>query len=354
MDVLKPELIWVDGRCYRFFESEAWINKNNMDSYVEEDYQADYTDEESSDFNIEIVPHGEAKLKHSFHVAKPFFPFIIGSKNAVRKRIEIETRTSIQVPKPEQDGDIVIIGSDRRGILSARHRIDLIIEVSRKKLSYTHFLSIPLNTDEIIKNFNSFKNDVIQKFGGDITGIDEIIFQKPSKLHLTIGMLTLLDEEERKQAVQTFMDCKQHIIDPFIEKHGLFTIEIKGVQSMNDNPGAVKILYGTVFTENNILQELFNQMVDYFAEKELMPNRTNDIKLHTTFMNIAYRKKDNNVTTDKNIYKKFDATQILNEYKDTLFGKAVLKEIHLSQLKTATETSYYQATAKITLGEEQP
>lgn len=85
--------------------------------------------------------------------------------------------------------------------------------MSRKKLSYTHFLSIPLNTDEIIKNFNSFKSDIIQKFGGDVTGIDEIIFQKPNKLHLTIGMLTLLDEEERKQAVQTFMDCKQHIIE---------------------------------------------------------------------------------------------------------------------------------------------
>lgn len=36
---------------------------------------------------------------------------------------------------------------------------------------------------------------------------------------------------------------------------------------MNDNPGAVKILYGTVFTENDVLQELSNQMVDYFAEK---------------------------------------------------------------------------------------
>lgn len=74
-------------------------------------------------------------------------------------------------------------------------------------------MSIPLNIDEIIKNFNSFKSDVIQKFGGVVTGIDEIIFQKPNKLHLTIGMLTLLDEEERKQAVQTFMDCKQHIIE---------------------------------------------------------------------------------------------------------------------------------------------
>ncbi|KAI4499248.1 hypothetical protein M0802_005508 [Mischocyttarus mexicanus] len=349
MDVLKPELIWVDGRCYRFFESEAWINKNNMDSYVEEDYQADYTDEESSDLNSEIVPHGETKFKTSFHVPKPFFSFIVGTKNAVRKRIEIETKTSIQVPKPEQDGDIVIIGSDHRGILSARRRIDLIVEVSRKKLTSTHFLSIPLNVNGIIENFNSFKSDVMEKYGGIVTGIEEILFQKASKLHLTLGMLTLLDEGERKQAVQTLMDCKIQIIDPFIEKHGLFTIEIKGIDCMNDDPSAVKVLYGMVSTKNDALQELSNQIVDYFAEHELMPKRTNDIKLHATFMNISYRKNENNLTTDKNINQLFDATKIMKEYKDKLFGKTVIKEIHLSQRKTATEKNYYQATAKITL-----
>ncbi|XP_015191334.1 PREDICTED: activating signal cointegrator 1 complex subunit 1-like [Polistes dominula] len=350
MDVLKPELIWVDGRCYRFFESEAWINKSNMDSYVEEDYQADYTDEESFDLKSEIVPHGETKFKISFHVPKPFFPFIVGSKNAVRKRIEIETKTSIQVPKSEQDGDIVIIGSDHRGILTARRRIDLIVEVSRKKLTSTHFLCIPLNVEGIIEHFNSFKSHVIEKYGGITTGIEDIIFQKASKLHLTLGMLTLLDEGERKQAVQTLMDCKQHVIDPFIEQHGLFTIQIKGVDCMNDDPSAVKVLYGIVLTENDVLQELSNRIVDYFAEKELMAKRSKDVKLHATFMNISYRKDNPDATTDQNINQLFDATQIMKEYKDRFFGKTVLKEIHLSQRKTATEKNFYQATAKITLG----
>lgn len=347
MDVLKPELIWVDGRCYRFFESDAWTNTNVMDSYMEDDFQADYTDEEASDFNIEIVPHEESKFKHSFHVAKPFFPFIIGSKNAVRKRIEIETKTNIQVPK--QDGDIVIIGSDRRGILSARHRIDLLIEVSRKKLNKTHFLSIPLHTDEIMANFISFKRNVIQKFGGVARGVDELLFQSPQKLHLTLVMLTLLDEEERNQAVKTLMDCKRHIIDPFIKKHGTITITVKGLEYMNDDPKNVKILYAVVKTENDLLQTLVDNIADYFAKTGLSSETRTSVKLHVTLMNTHYR--DEIIQTYEKTEKTFDATQLLEEFKDTYFGTVDLKDIHLSQRKTATATDYYQATAKIKLDE---
>ncbi|XP_043496178.1 activating signal cointegrator 1 complex subunit 1-like isoform X1 [Polistes fuscatus] len=325
-----------------------------MNTYIEKD-QVDNMDEKFSDSDIKIVPYEKNKLKHSFYIHKTFFPYIVGSKNNVRQKIQIETKTSIEVPKIGQDGNIVIIGSDRKDILSARHRIDIIVEASRKNIRYTHFLSIPLNVQGIIENFNLFKSNVIQKYGGIATGIEEILFQKPYKLHLTLGMLTLLDEGEIKQAVQTLMDCKQHVIEPFIEKHGLFTIEIKGVDCMNDDPSAVKILYGIVFTENDALQELSNRIVDYFAEKEIMPKRINDVKLHATFMNVSYRRKIKNFTTVRNMYKSFDATQIINEYKGTLFGKTVLKEVHLSRLirSTPSQMNYYEAAGKITLSEEQ-
>ncbi|XP_043496181.1 uncharacterized protein LOC122520204 isoform X3 [Polistes fuscatus] len=239
-----------------------------MNTYIEKD-QVDNMDEKFSDSDIKIVPYEKNKLKHSFYIHKTFFPYIVGSKNNVRQKIQIETKTSIEVPKIGQDGNI--------------------------------------------------------------------------------------DEGEIKQAVQTLMDCKQHVIEPFIEKHGLFTIEIKGVDCMNDDPSAVKILYGIVFTENDALQELSNRIVDYFAEKEIMPKRINDVKLHATFMNVSYRRKIKNFTTVRNMYKSFDATQIINEYKGTLFGKTVLKEVHLSRLirSTPSQMNYYEAAGKITLSEEQ-
>lgn len=107
----------------------------------------------------------------------------------------------------------VITASDRKAVISARHRIDLLIETSRKKIHYTHFLSIPLNKKEIIDNYNSFKNNVLGKYDKTTYNIDESLFQTPSKLHLTIGMLKLLDDNEKKQAIEALMNCKEKIIE---------------------------------------------------------------------------------------------------------------------------------------------
>lgn len=87
------------------------------------------------------------------------------------------------------------------------------METSRKKIHYTHFLSIPLNKKEIMDNYNSFKNDVLEKYDKIAYNIDESLFQTPSKLHLTIGMLKLLDDNEKKQAIDALMNCKEKIIE---------------------------------------------------------------------------------------------------------------------------------------------
>lgn len=75
MDILKPELVWVEGRCYRRYESHVWANTRNVSSYVEDDCQPDYEDDDDDDDGvcdkkIEIVPHGAAKFKHTFYVPK--------------------------------------------------------------------------------------------------------------------------------------------------------------------------------------------------------------------------------------------------------------------------------------------
>lgn len=107
---------------------------------------------------------------------------------------------------------IVITARDRKAIVSARHRIDLLVEASRKKIRYTHFVSIPLNTKEIIDKYNSFKNDILEKYDKATYNIDESLFQTSSKLHLTIGMLKLLDDNEKEQAVNALRNCKENII----------------------------------------------------------------------------------------------------------------------------------------------
>lgn len=72
MNVLKPELMWVDGRCYRLSANTEWSNARNLSPYVEDSCHLDYNDyeDEHCDSNIEIIPCGGSKFKHTFHVAK--------------------------------------------------------------------------------------------------------------------------------------------------------------------------------------------------------------------------------------------------------------------------------------------
>jgi len=89
----------------------------------------------------------------------------------------------------------------------------LLIEASKKKIHYTHFLSIPLNKKGIIDKYISFKNDVLEKYNKTTHNIDESLFQTPSKLHLTIGMLKLFDDNEKQHAIHALMNCKENIIE---------------------------------------------------------------------------------------------------------------------------------------------
>ncbi|XP_031829837.1 activating signal cointegrator 1 complex subunit 1 [Nomia melanderi] len=349
MNVLKPDLIWVEDRCYRF------LGKGDSNEYVSpymEDNNLDIEDEEEfNDSDIEITPYQSRKYKHTFHVAKSFFPFIIGSKHSVRKRLEIETRTTIQIPKMGQDGDVVIIGCDRKGIVTARRRIDLLIAVTRKRQHSTHFLSIPLNEGHIIMKFNMFKNSVLTNLGKVSKGIDERIFQTPSKLHLTIGILKLFDDVEREQAIKALDYCKEHIIKPAIKKYGQIPICLQGIEIMNDDPTETRILYAKVIDANNALQEICDKMVNYYANIGLLEQERENVKLHVTLMNSKFKLIDKEDTGENETIKTFDVSDILKAHENTSFGETVLKQIHISQRHTISSNGYYQATAKLNLTE---
>ncbi|KZC07262.1 PREDICTED: activating signal cointegrator 1 complex subunit 1 [Dufourea novaeangliae] len=346
MNVLKPELVWVDGRCYRMLEK---TESDGIVPYTEDDYFDHENQEEFNDADIEITPYGSSRFQHSFHVAKSFFPIIIGSKHTVRKRIETETKTSIRIPKMGQDGDIVITGFSRKGIITARRRIDLLIETSRKRLGYTHFLSIPLHDGHIIMKFNEFKNNVLTESGKGSRGVNEKIFQTPSKLHLTIGLLKLLDNAEREQAIAALEHCKKHIVKPIVKKYGQIPICLQGTEIMNDDPAETRVLYAKLIDKNNALQEVADEIVNYYASIGMLQKERETVKMHVTLMNMKFKQRDEDGSKAHKSTETFDGSGILKAHADTCFGETVLKEIHISQRHTIGTNGYYQTTAKIDL-----
>lgn len=155
--------------------------------------------------------------------------------------LENETRTRIEIPRIGQDGDIIITGRTTQSVLSAKNRIELLISSKRWNEPFTHFVSIPLNTVLIKEHFDEFKKSVLKDFSTN-RGVEESLFQVPSKLHLTICTLVLLNEKELQIAKSVLHDIVQDVLG----KEPL-DIVLKSLEYMNDDPAAVDVLYGKVF-----------------------------------------------------------------------------------------------------------
>jgi activating signal cointegrator complex subunit 1 len=348
MEILNPELMWIGGRCYRVNipnDDRATVRAIN---YGEEDDYDDLACElgENDFFEIETIENG-SKFQLKVHIPQAFHSQIIGSKGATKKRLEQETSSQITVPKINtKDTTVVIKSSSKRNVVAARNRLDLIVIAGRSKLQFTHFLSVPFTTAEIQKNYAQFKSSVLQDL--DVFGIDESLFQKPEKLHLTITTLSLLDNEDRAIAAELLQDCKEFFIHPILQE-GLLKVRLAGLNYMNDDPRSVDVLYATVVSEQ--LQEIANGIDDYFATRGYTHPKNDNVKLHVTLMNSLFRDNDDAVEKDlprekdrKQQRVTFDASAILNKYKDFFFGEFEISEIHLSQRFSKASNGYYEST----------
>jgi len=56
-----------------------------------------------------------------------------------------------------------ITATTAQAISSAKTRLEILVDSARPSLPWTHFVSIPLNTAAFIKQFDSFKDQVMEQ-----------------------------------------------------------------------------------------------------------------------------------------------------------------------------------------------
>lgn len=353
MDVLRPQIIRIGDRCYR---------KNpTLQRDITADEEKEFDDETTQDFGYcdEVcdfktpIEETESGFQLKLEIPSAFFKHIIGRKAETKRRLETETRTQIRIPKPGQDGPIVIVGHDRKGVISAKTRIDLIVDGARQREPFSHFLSIPINSQQIQESFSEFKTDVLRECDGD-RGIDNTIFQKLEKLHLTIGIMALMDDKEIQNVVKMLNDCKNDFIEPILKGKPL-TIQLRGLEYMNDDPSAVDVLYAKIEPGEDLekLQLVVDRIVDKFTSAGVMTQEYDRVKLHTTVMNTLFRRDPTGAPTQKQKGKvereSFDAYNLIKKFGDYNFGQYTVDRIHLSQKHGTSCDGYYSCVASINL-----
>lgn len=107
------------------------------------------------------------------HLCRAFYGTIIGAKASTKRRLEIQTRTTITVPprtsqqtssadgnvdatNPD-DCNIVIQGESRLCVHRARKSIEAMISSCRSRIKATHFYGLPMNTEEFQQRFHEFQ-----------------------------------------------------------------------------------------------------------------------------------------------------------------------------------------------------
>ncbi|XP_055933212.1 activating signal cointegrator 1 complex subunit 1-like isoform X2 [Argiope bruennichi] len=342
MDILKPKLVWIEGRCYRQLPIRKTEIEHEEDEFIQPMKPQIRRDEDFEDTDLSVKHQGD-KFFIVITIPKELIKFIIGSKGATKRQIEESTSSDLSIPdkkeiKDNDEADISITGKSVSSVVRAYHRIENIVEDVRwRVMEYTHFISIPMNDENIIEKYLKFKDDVLRTCRGS-TGISEQIFISPAELHLTIVMLTLLTKREKEEAAAILQKTRNEILQLLDRKP--LQIEIKGVEYMNDEPEEVRILYGKVQEKenNNCLQIIANKLADTFSMSPLgrkeASDDPNNVKLHVTLM----RGKPG----VKGYREPFDASQILEKYANYSFGQTTVSQIHVSIRFTSGKDSYYK------------
>lgn len=56
----------------------------------------------------------------------------------------------------------MIQGHDKKGVISAKTRLEVLVDSARQREPFTHFLSIPVQSEDIVAKFEEFQFSVLE------------------------------------------------------------------------------------------------------------------------------------------------------------------------------------------------
>ncbi|XP_060522288.1 activating signal cointegrator 1 complex subunit 1-like [Cylas formicarius] len=336
------EAIPINVTPLKFGKRPYWMATVATESSSSSDYRdrpslRPYTDNDDEmidcadlDDNYEITVNKAGHFTTSFHVPSSFFSFIIGTRGSTLQSLQRSTNTVIKIPRINEKCDVVITGDTERKVASARNQIAMMVSQKKDRLPPTHFVGIRIESDEITKNFLQFQECVLKD---PDRGVTKSVFQLPVKFHLTLIVMTVLDEEELELTKKCLENFYNEVVTKTFSKDRRLQVTVKGLEIMNDDPSYVNVLYANIEMESlelrNTLQAMCDKMLNDFHRAGLAKKQYDRVKLHLTLMNTSFKQPEEG-------REKFDASGILDKYGHYYFGKAELKEIQLCVRGTTT------------------
>ncbi|CAH1132825.1 unnamed protein product [Ceutorhynchus assimilis] len=345
----KPIKMWIQGKTFpiqKFSEMTKKLNKPKTDHEHDDESQ--------------IIPHEEYIKLLDITEDKGNFttqiqvPKLYKAKLFTLPKFDIEkiskvTNATIIIPGYGKESDITLSSQNTIDLVKAVAHIHSAIGEVRSRTLPFQFTCIPCSTPSIREKFESLKQQILY-MKEEVDGFHESIFISPLKLHITIDVFSLLDDDEKLEAIRVLNEYKSTL-----EKLGPLKLNIASLSCMNDNIEKTDVIYANVRllneTNDNNLQTIIDALSHHFYEKGLLKKYQENVKLHMTIINTKYR-KDKTSPKRKRRRLSIDATKIFEKFKDFEFGDCDFDSLHLSHMTLKGDDGFYKPLAVIKLGDQ--
>ena len=250
---------------------------------------------------------------------RPFQRHIFRNNGLIKSIIENETDTKIGYSQDDRNA-IAVTYKNESSLNALHNKLKSITTHVRIKMRPTHFVSIPVHSEEILDNLKKFRD-----LCADIIYPHRV--QYPSKLHITIGVLKLLSDEEIQQACVAFTEFAAMIPSIIGNKplHGT----LKNLRTMRSGACSARVVYSEFILSDGSgrLQELADRCLEFFVEKGLMEYEfgRKSVLLHCTLINTRW-----NQSGPRTI----DASEILSEeFELCSLGNCFLRRMDLNEMR---------------------
>ncbi|KAK6738649.1 hypothetical protein RB195_020642 [Necator americanus] len=292
------------------------------------------------------VTYEGGKFMAEIYVPAAFHGKLVGLRGTMRRELEESTQCRLTIPRKGQTGNVEIKSfAGLENVQRCLDRIELLVAEARRTAPLTHFIAIPCSSPEVIKAFEMFKEAVIANERVPEDSRNPKLFTAPIKLHITVCVLWLFDDEEKKKAGDVINGCRDEITSLLPQLP--FEVDVNGVETWEDDPSNVKVIYGGIRSEP--LQNMCDVIRKKLVVAGLSPTKEKSIstidssvRMHMTLMKSTYADRDKPTA--------FDAAVILEEYKDYHFGTFNINKICICSINTVdTETGFYQQCFEMSL-----
>uniref|UniRef100_A0A915BHQ9 K Homology domain-containing protein n=1 Tax=Parascaris univalens TaxID=6257 RepID=A0A915BHQ9_PARUN len=269
--------------------------------------------------------------------------FVIGVKGSMKRRLEAETDCRLIFPERDKKAKYVDIVSTKsqESIERCCDRIELMIMGTRERSVFTHLVLLPMNHADIQAAFTQFAELVQNDDELPASCREPAVFQEKGKLHLTVVMLSLLDENEKTKAANALEAVVNSRAKKIVDGVPM-EVELRGLEYMNDDPTRVRVVYAKAYSEK--LQEVTDVIADGIGDAGLAPRRSERVKVHCTLMNTRYA-----IEKGKEI-DAMDVEKLMQKYGGFFFGHIFVSEVHLSsRMDPKDENGFYACVASFKL-----